>query len=199
MKISSKYIFKKIKELISSKDAGFTTIEILVVISVLTILSGILILYSRTSENQIALLKEQAKIVNTFIRARALASETFASEDTPKPCGYGVFLSLTGRSVTIFRDMPDLNTPDDCTSADKRFTEDDPEEVFEAFVLDERVSVDLGDTSFVEVIFIPPDPQTILNNGSLTDANIVITPIEGTGSLGVRINDAGQITAFQPQ
>lgn len=179
------------------RRGGYTTLEILVVISVTTMLTGIMILYSRTSENQIALVKEQAKVVNAFVRAKALAAETFAEND-PKPCAYGLFLD--GRNFIIFRDLPDPAAPEDCNSANKQYDSLNQEELFDSFVLDEHINIQGSATTFSEVIFIPPDPSTIINLDPGTDgAQLVLQTIDGSASSGIKINSAGQVTSFRPQ
>lgn len=175
---------------------GFTILEMLVVISVMTTLSGILVIYSRTSENQILLFKEQAKIVSTFFRAKTLASQTF-SETDPKPCAYGV--ALSGAEFYIFKDLPDPAEPGDCTTANKQFDGTTSDEVFEVIPLDERLVLSSAETSFDEVIFVPPDPSTILNrSAAVAMAQVVVKISGGDSGLGVKINDAGQITSFRP-
>lgn len=177
---------------------GYTTLEILVVISVTTMLTGIMILYSRTSENQIALIKEQAKVVNAFVRAKALARETFAEEGDLKPCAYGLYRDKTTDvpRFIIFRDLPDSETPKDCglDSADRIYT--DETELFDSFSLDEHISIG-SETTFEEVIFIPPDPTTILNRDPESDDDkvLVLETRDGSWSYEIKINSAGQITS----
>lgn len=177
--------------------AGFTILEMLVVVSIMTMLTGVLIVYSRTSENQIILFKEHAKLVSVFFRAKTLAYQTFSEqEQDPKPCAYGVHYSSddSGDAFYVFRDLPD--TAGDCTTANQQF---DADEVFETVVLDPRVIVDTSETTFTEVLFTPPDPTTLINQSAAAQgAQVVVRAEAGSGVLGVKINDAGQITAFRP-
>ncbi|MDP1538756.1 MAG: hypothetical protein Q8M00_01875, partial [bacterium] len=68
------------------KQRAFTTIEILVIIGILSLLSATLILYSRTAEHQIVLFKEQAKVISILSRAKSLSIVTYGKADVP--CGY---------------------------------------------------------------------------------------------------------------
>jgi prepilin-type N-terminal cleavage/methylation domain-containing protein len=193
---NSSSFFKDVVRNLAHKRDGFTILEMLVVISVMTTLSGILVIYSRTSENQILLFKEQAKIVSAFFRAKTLASQTF-SETDPKPCAYGV--ALSGTDFYIFKDLPDSATPDDCATANRQFDGTTSGEVFEVIPLDERLVLGSADTTFDEVLFIPPDPSTLLNrSAAVATAQVVVKVSGGDSGLGVRINDAGQITSFRP-
>ncbi len=199
MGIFSKQVRNSFLQAISYKlkaRAGFTILEMLVVISVMTTLSGILVIYSRTSENQILLFKEQAKIIAAFFRAKTLASQTFFETD-PRPCAYGV--ALAGTEFHIFKDLPDSASPDDCATANKQFDGITSSEVFEVIPLDDRLELSSAETSFDEVLFTPPDPTTLLNrNPAVAAAQVVVKVPGGNSGLGVKINDAGQITSFRP-
>ena len=69
-------------------NKGFTTIEMLVVIGVMALMSSVLMVYGRTGERQINLFKEQARIISALSRAKYLSVSTFGKTDVP--CGYGV-------------------------------------------------------------------------------------------------------------
>ena len=60
---------------------GFTVVELLIIISVSALLMSMVIFYSRGGEKQIILIREQAKIVNTILRSKSLAIQTFAQAE----------------------------------------------------------------------------------------------------------------------
>lgn len=174
--------------------AGFTILEMLVVVSVMTMLTGILIVYSRGSENQIISFKEHAKLVSVFFHAKTLAYQTF-SEQGSKPCAYGV--ARVNDTFFVFKDIPE--TPGDCTTADQRFGGVGSDEVVETVALDPRVAISAADTTFTEVLFTPPDPTTLLNYGAVSEAKVVVRAKDSdTNKLGIKINDAGQVSTFRP-
>lgn len=176
---------KRIKKLIRKTCyfKGFTTIELLVVIATLSLLSSILILYSRTSEKQLILFKEQARIIGILYRAKSLSIATFGQMNAP--CAYGVHFTAP-RNFLIFKDLGK-----DCEiDADKKYT--DESELFESFELDSAVMFD--NLSFTDIVFIPPDPSTLIT--PLQDeVLIVIKTLDGKGQVAVKITNFGQITA----
>lgn len=190
-----KKVNKKLKKIIglSKSGAGFTILEMLVVISVMTMLTGILIVYSRGSENQIILFKEHAKLVSVFFHTKTLAYQTFSQQD-PKPCAYGV--ARVNDTFFVFKDMPE--TAGDCTTADQRFDGAGSDEVVETVTLDPRVVVSAADTTFTEVLFTPPDPTILLNYGATSEAQVAVKAKDSDNKLGIKINDAGQVSAFKP-
>src|SRR3989344_3199887 len=79
---------------------AFTLIEILVVISVITMLSAFVLTYNATSRNQVALRIEQAELVQTISRAKSLALATYNKPEVP--CGYGVYINYSENNYAIF-------------------------------------------------------------------------------------------------
>jgi prepilin-type N-terminal cleavage/methylation domain-containing protein len=166
------------------KNRGFTLIEMLVVISIMTLLSALLILYSRTGESQLILFKEQARVVSVLNRAKALSIQMFNAPNPP--CAFGVNFSPTENSFLIFRDLAF-----DCRISDNKYS--GPDELFERYQLDSRIK--FKDLTLTDVVFIPPDPKTLIDNGAnKNEAIVVLETSAGAASLKVKINNAGQIT-----
>ena len=166
-----------------TKQKGFTTIEMLVIIGVLSLLSATLLVYSRAGERQITLFREQAKIVSILTRAKSLSVAAFGKIGVP--CGYGVHFE-TPRTYLIFKDLAD-----DCSLADKKYS--GTSEIFESFQLDSSLTFDI--LTLTDIIFIPPDPAVILDNDfSKTEALIKIKTINGNDEKIIKINNGGQIT-----
>lgn len=174
------------------KKAGFTIIEMIVVIAVSSLLIATLISYKRNAGRQIILFREQAKLLGILSRARALAIEVFFQDGVNVPCGYGVFFSPP-RSYRIFQDL--TVALDDCSLADSAFTGDpnDPNnpELFEAFELDP--AVEFGSITLTEIIFIPPDPIVIITPVQ-NQATIAIRLVGGSNSVSLKVNSVGQIS-----
>lgn len=165
------------------KSKGFTLIEMLVVISIMTLLSSLLILYSRTGENQIILFREQARVISILNRAKSLSVQMFNAPESP--CAFGVNFSPTG-TFLIFRDLAS-----DCRDADHKYS--GTNELFEKYQLDSRIK--FGELTLTNVIFIPPDPTTLIDDGSnKIDATITLQTLDASAFLKVKINNAGQIT-----
>lgn len=166
-----------------TKQKGFTTIEMLVIIGVLSLLSATLLVYSRAGERQITLFKEQAKIIGVLTKAKSLSVAAFGK--TGVPCGYGVHFE-TPRTYLIFKDLAD-----DCLLADKKYS--GTSEIFESFQLDSLTVFD--SLVLTDIVFIPPNPTVILDNDfSKTEALIKIKTTDGKGERIIKINNGGQIT-----
>ncbi len=166
------------------QEKGFTLVETLVVISIMVLLSSFLILYSRTGENQIILFRDQARLIAALNRAKSLSIQTF---NVPQPsCAFGVHFSQAENSFVIFKDLAG-----DCLNSDNIYT--GTGELFEKYQLSPRVK--FADLALIDIIFIPPDPKTLIDNDSnKSEALITLQNLNGNVSLKVKVNNAGQIT-----
>lgn len=165
---------------------GFTLVEIIIVIGVITLLSTMAILYSHTGEQQITLFQEQVKILNVLSRAKSLSINTFARPDIP--CGFGVHFDETDNSFRIFRETA---AEIDCSDADFQRADNGSEDL-EAFNLNPAISFD--NLTVDDVIFFPPEPAVAILPGFLEEATITLK-IVGTGqTAAIKINNRGMIT-----
>ncbi|MBT9171371.1 MAG: hypothetical protein DDT18_01745 [Actinobacteria bacterium] len=163
--------------------SAFTTIEMLVVIGVMALLSSILIVYGRAGERQIILFKEQARIISALSRAKYLSVTTFGR--TEIPCGYGVHFEAP-RTFIIFKD---LAVSGGCSASDKKYS--GVSEIFESFNLDSAVV--FGRLTLSDIVFIPPSPSVIITPNQ-DQATIVIKVVNIESSAAIKINSAGQIS-----
>ncbi len=185
---------------------GFTLIELMVVIAVMASLSGILLTYSRASEVQIAMDKDQAVIAGMFYRAKSLAIEKLNSN--PDACGFGVHAvkNPTGNATfTIFQDLIDPANGPNAQCRDGGYHGQGKyvpgvgarDEDLETYTTDPRVLVTLqdgNDNSWQDLIYIPPDPTTFAPSGNSLPYRIGLAPAGQSVSTWVVVSDAGQIT-----
>lgn len=174
-----------------SMQRGFSVIEMLVVMSILVVLTSLLILYNRTGELQIILLREQAHLISTVIRAKSLALNTLI-EDTPA-CGYGVHIEVsTGTTPSryfIYRDKA-IN----CRTSDHIYAASS-DEIIKDSISTVPLQIAFGDIGVHDIVFVPPDPQAFLDGSqALTEADIVMKSNDGKTKATVTINNAGQIS-----
>lgn len=170
---------------------GFSVIEMLVVMSILVVLSSFLILYNRTGELQIILLREQAQLISTVIRAKSLALNTLI-EDVPA-CGYGVHIevstSATPSKYFVYRDKA-IN----CRTSDRIYAAASDEIVDGTEVVLPKQVV-FGDIGVRDIMFVPPEPEAFLDGSqALAEADIVMTSNDGKTKATVTVNNAGQIS-----
>ena len=174
-------MIKNLKLKIKNSSQGFTLIEILVIITITTILAGIMIAYGHIGEKQITLFRDQAKIIGVLNRAKFLTVQMFA-ETGEKPCAYGVHFENNKQTFLIFKDLK--------TSCDGVYGGDNSGELFEKYEINSAFKFE---TSLSNVVFIPPDPRVKLNAGSLSEATIKIV-LDATNYKTIRITKYGQIT-----
>jgi prepilin-type N-terminal cleavage/methylation domain-containing protein len=170
---------------------GFSIIEMLVVLGILTLLSSVLLVYNRAGEGQIVLLREQARLISTVIRAKSLAL-TMLVEDTPA-CGYGVHIDFSTGSVGsryfIYRDRA-IN----CRTSDRIYAAASDEIIPESEVILPK-QVLFGDVGVRDIMFVPPEPQAFLDGSqALTEADIVIQTADGKTKAAITVTNAGQIS-----
>ncbi len=178
------------------KIKGFTLIEIMVVIGIMSLLLTTTYTYSRSSEKQIAILRDQAKVVEIANRAKSLSLSSYGEEGAA--CGYGIHLEKP-RTLIVFRDLAE-----DCATSDGKLIFSDTtlpcdrsnpdEECLEAYVLEQNVSFS-DDTSITDIDFVPPDPEVIFSPDGLEEAIIKIKLLGTSIEKIVKINGAGQISA----
>lgn len=185
-------------------NQGFTLIEVLVVLGIMSLLTGVLVIYSRTGERQILMFREQAKIINVILRAKNLALNTYIAEGSP--CAYGVHFDPILKEIRIFRDLDANGQTDDCDSTDPGLKPDNvytpsgsspnPEDLDPPIV--EKLDPGL---TFVEpigvtdVVFIPPNPDTVItpDPAPANEGIIEIAAPDGS-SKRIKINNFGQVT-----
>jgi len=160
---------------------GFTLIEVLVVISILTLLTSVLLLYNRTGEQQILLTQEKTKIMGMILRAKSLSVATFVSGQPA--CGYGVH--LTDNGYILFKDLADP------CPGDRVYTTDDPAEFMENFVLGPRVR--FSALPVRDILFIPPDPKVLIDGSEIIDQIKITLMAEDGGQTALSVTSAGQI------
>ena len=210
--------YTKLMRFLSDKSKfGFSTVEVLVVAAVLGMLITISIQYSRKSEQQIVLSTARAALVQTVLRSKALAIQTF--RDGLPVCGYGV--RFTSAGYTLFRDFPapqlplvsGAPPPIDCSGSlafGPKYSGTD--EDFSVAVLDPRLQIQVcfpsdanlatgADESLTcpgvsgEVLFVPPDPTVFFDPGLSGDSMAIILSLaDGSTSSRIDIGSGGQVS-----
>jgi prepilin-type N-terminal cleavage/methylation domain-containing protein len=169
-------------------NKGFTLIESLTVIAILALMTSFLILYNRTGERQIVLLREKANLISTVLKAKNLALGGFIREPLGEVvCGYGVHFE--DDKYFIYRDLAV-----DCNASDMRYTADNPKELFGDIIeILPVVSLKIDEVS--DILFAPPTPDVFFDGSeALLEKNIILSDIDNTTEVVININNAGQIS-----
>ncbi|PIP30019.1 hypothetical protein COU12_02375 [Candidatus Jorgensenbacteria bacterium CG10_big_fil_rev_8_21_14_0_10_54_38] len=83
--------------------AGFTLIEMIIVIGITAFLSALLVTYNRSSDSQIVLSVERVKVVGFLNRGKAFALERNLAKGGENVCAFGVSFNKSDGTMTIFR------------------------------------------------------------------------------------------------
>lgn len=178
---------------------GYTILEILVVFTILTLMSGILLTYNRTGGQQILLFREQAKIIGLILRAKSFALGAYIQ--TGAPCGYGVHFDRTAKEVRIFKDLPQSEKPQDCSNTDGT----GPDYIYTGIgenldpPIKEKLEVDFALPSqepaiLNDIVFLPPEPRVAINGNSAPTGTFTVS-ISNNGTVKtVKVNSFGQIS-----
>jgi len=136
-------------------NKGFTLIEMITVLGVTALLSGLLLVYSRQGENFSLVLRARTKVISDINRAKnlAIATKDWNGQQT---CGYGVYFNKNKNEYIIFAD-----TSDDCEKSNHSYNANNNVEIIPLPDKFEYISSNIN-----QVFFLPPDP-TIYFDGEL--------------------------------
>lgn len=158
-------------------------IEIFIVVSISVLLSAAMILYNRIGERQIALFKDQARIINLILRAKSLALQTYTEGSAA--CGYGIHFDSAVSTAILFKDQAA-----DCANSDIIYSGLSEEIGKVVLPSGEKFS----QLDFSDIIFIPPDPRVVITP-VMDSGLIIISPLDDSSRVKIRINSAGQVTS----
>jgi len=174
---------------------GFTIIEIIIVMGISMILLTIIISFTSSSDKYVTLFSDQSKLVAAITRAKSLSIQTFISDiATEKVCGYGVYFpGISTKDFIFFKDAPEFPATEcienNVYTGNKRF---DPAEATGEDSLSE--SIKFQSLPLDSVLFIPPEPKTVIMPGSPPEALIVLSTEDDSAQAAVKVTSVGQIT-----
>ncbi len=173
---------------------GFTLLEVMLTVAITMILSGTMLAYNRSGENQIAVFKDQAVMVGIINRAKALTQQRL---NVPLACAFGIHIDGgASRAFQIFADKRTL-AGDPCVSPTGTyalgidFRYGGPNELISSYELDPRSKFTDVPVSGLNVVFIPPD-LTVTSSVSLP-TTFKISDESGSNIISTTITTGGQI------
>ena len=177
-------------------NTGFTVIELMVVIAVTVILLSVTLSFSRNSNQGIILRNERARLIAAITRAKASSIQTLGV--TGQACGYGIWFDPTPGipGFIFFRDTP-VFPETECIRNGNVYTGDmilGPGEEISRGEFDDGVIY--KDLPVTEVLFIPPDPKTVIMPSLAEEAIIILSTADGGAETKIQVTSAGLITAL---
>ena len=193
---------------------GFTLIEIVVVMGIISILSSMMIGYSQRNSKQVLLATTQAKLVSVFSRAKFLSIQSFFNLENADDfvCAYGVKVDFGAdpQKVYIFKSVNDEPCSGPDSLSDNSFlddydldtglynTVDLSGELNQLQLSDKGVTLS-GNGSDDYVIFIPPEPRVRFKNDTSADDDSLTVTVSIDDSndpgLNVTVKENGQIAS----
>lgn len=176
------------------KNKGYTLIEILVVLGVTALLSGLLLIYSRQGEKVGEIMRVRAQVVSDVNRVKNLAitARTWQGQLT---CGYGIYFDTANNQYIIFAD-----TSTDCELSSHLRNQAQTADV-EIIRTPQRFT--LLNTNVQEVFFMPPQPfvyfdgQAAEKQDEIEEVEVVFNYLSDTDpAFKVYINSIGQTWAY---
>ncbi len=171
--------------------AGFTLIEVIVVIAIIALLSGYLLTYTGKSREQITLSVEETKLAQIIARSKSLAISTYGNPQAP--CGYGVRMDYGAGAYALYRyAVSDCNSISVIDPADPGYAE------LQRYVLPQGILFEDGEAKLDAALFTPPDPHTFLWSGGAPLINVsgrvYLGTKDGSSHGSVSVSPAGQIS-----
>ncbi len=180
---------KRLKSITRLLSAGFTLAELLVVISIVSLISSVALVnyrrgvaqYSLTQANQ-RLLADLREIQNRAISGTGISLGY---------CGYGVQINSSSRPYS-YRIYADKNS--NCATSNNRYNSSD--DIIEEVELTNNIKIRTSSPSPVDIFFKPPEPQTYINQ-SQSIGEIALITLEAEGyslpTKTIRVNTSGLI------
>ncbi|MGB9848016.1 MAG: pilus assembly FimT family protein [Minisyncoccia bacterium] len=176
------------------KNRGYTLVEILVVLGVSALLSGLLLVYSRQGEKIGEIMRVRAQIVSDINRVKNLAI-TAATWQGQLTCGYGIYFDVTNNQYIIFTDVSS-----NCDISSHLRNQAQTQDV-EVIKVPQRFT--LSNTNVQEVFFMPPQPfvyfdgQAAEKQDEIEEVEVVFNYLADTEpAFKVYINSIGQTWAY---
>ena len=184
-----------------SSQKGFTMVELIVSMSIITILSTIVFYRSRSGERNYALRRSTQAVLQGINTAANNALSGKWHDGTVSRGGYGVHFETGDNFITVFADCNENGTFDDIGTAPSCVESPDLgiayPELYSTIQLESfmEVSALAGDSAInqLDITFIPPNALAVIRPILLSEDEVMIE-IENTqegNSIQIYVNKAG--------
>jgi prepilin-type N-terminal cleavage/methylation domain-containing protein len=156
----------------TQKSIGFTLIEMLLTLAILTLLAGLVLGYSRSAEKTNTLKRMADKLVSDLRRCQSLA---LSSEGGT---GWGIYIN-SQTSYQIFRDKNNNHNFDN-------------DEIISTENLE--TGIEFEDSISTSILFFPPLAEVLVNGNNGQEAHIGLHLTGGTATRSITITSFGSIS-----
>jgi prepilin-type N-terminal cleavage/methylation domain-containing protein len=169
-----------------NNSKGFTLIETLVTVIVVSILSIVMITSYQGSQKQQSVQRTAHQLAGDIRRAQNMAMAS-TEQGGVIPDGYGIYITKNSNSYTLFADTNNNQS--------RNGTGDEDIELINFTSGVEVFNISPPPGVHVDIFFEPPDPTTYINGNSSTGEQTTITLIfQGTSyKKTVTVKTSGQI------
>ena len=169
---------------------GFSLIEVIAVLAIIVIITGIVIFNIGTERQNSALLRSAQNLSLNLRRTQSFALSSKTYKTTGVPCGWGVhFNEASSTSYIIFAD---LASAQDCSDEDFIRASNSSED-FEVTNLEAGITINSLSNNLSDVVFTPPDP-TVKFTPDQTSVSVVLINKNGA-TRAININKTGFISS----
>jgi prepilin-type N-terminal cleavage/methylation domain-containing protein len=196
---------------------GFTLIEMLIVLAITALLSGLAIAYTHVGQNQIALSIEESKIAQLILEAKELSIATYNSA-SGVTCAYGVSFDFANSTYSLFAynsaaspSIPGgrLVCPSLSSTTAAGAVATSAMQMYQpgSWQIHTAQGVKLVNNSSAsgtiqDVLFYPPDPFTAVNLSNQetfyypapAESHVYLETADGSDSRTITVNPAGQVS-----
>lgn len=188
---------------------AFTLVEVLVVLAISALLTGVALTYNNASRNEIALVVESAKISQFILRAESLSIATYGKSAAASPvCGYGMKFDSAAQTYGIFEYHPNAAVGKSCREVPLPIATIDPATEMQPYTSgtwdigvapEVRIGSSTAPDSISVILFFPPTPTTYISLDGATflsptqTSKVYLRTANGNDSRTISVNPAGQV------
>ena len=181
---------KKLKT-IKDFNAGFTLIELIVVMFILVTLTSITLINYRSGGASHSLSNTSQKLISDLRKVQNLAISGVNIKDAY--CGYGILVDTSSDpySYIIYADETAV-----CSASNNKY-DAGTDVVLETITLIDNIKIDSASPDPVDVFFKPPSPTTYINGiaslSSVATIDLIAEGFSGISTKIITVNGSGLI------
>ena len=167
----------------SKSGTGFTIIELLVVMAIIVIVSGLVLANWRGGEKQYALQRAANKLAQDIRRVEEFAMSARAFQGQIPKGGYGIYFKISEKDHYIL--FADLNGNNHYDSGSDGLVED--------IKIEKEVQISQLSASPLHITFTPPDPTVTIKPNALLAQITLAIQTDPTKTKTIQVNKAGLV------